>query len=75
MDSLDSPQPGLEGNHHLPPYSILCVCPQYLHPNGFFVPALPRRSPEIFPIWIPGTLGAHNSQLKPPIGIRSEVNL
>jgi hypothetical protein len=34
-DSLDSPWPGLGGNHHLPPYSILCVCPWHLHPNGF----------------------------------------
>jgi len=34
-DSLDSPWPGLEGSHHLPPYSILCVAPPHLHPNGF----------------------------------------
>jgi hypothetical protein len=35
MDSLDSPRPGFEGSHHLPPYNILCVCPWHLHPNGF----------------------------------------
>jgi hypothetical protein len=35
MDSLDSPRPGLRGSHHLPPYSILCVRPRDLHPNGF----------------------------------------
>jgi hypothetical protein len=34
-DSLDSPQPGLRGSHQLPPYSIICVCPRDLHPNGF----------------------------------------
>jgi len=34
-DSLDSPWPGLGGNHHLPPYSILCVAPRHPHPNGF----------------------------------------
>jgi hypothetical protein len=34
-DSLDPPRPELGGSHHLPPYSILCVCPQDLHPNGF----------------------------------------
>ncbi len=34
-DSLDSPRPGFEGSHHLPPYSILCVSPWHLHPNGF----------------------------------------
>jgi hypothetical protein len=27
MDSQDSPQPGLEGSHHLPPNSILCAWP------------------------------------------------
>jgi hypothetical protein len=35
-DSLDSPWPGLGGSHHLPPYSILCVTPPHLHPNGTF---------------------------------------
>jgi hypothetical protein len=31
-----SPQPGLGGSHHLPPYSILCVTPLHLHLNGTF---------------------------------------
>jgi hypothetical protein len=35
LDSQDSPRPGLEGSHHLPPYSILCASPQHLHRNGF----------------------------------------
>jgi len=35
-DSLNSQRPGLEGSHHLPPYSIFYVSPQYLHPNGFY---------------------------------------
>jgi hypothetical protein len=34
-DSLDSRRFGLQGSHHLPPYSIFCVCPCNLHPNGF----------------------------------------
>jgi hypothetical protein len=34
-DSLESPWPGLEGSHHLPPYSILCIFPRHLHPNDF----------------------------------------
>jgi hypothetical protein len=34
-NSLDSPWPKLGGSHHLPPYSILYVCPRHLHPNGF----------------------------------------
>jgi hypothetical protein len=36
LDSLDSPRPRLEGGHHLPPYSILCVTPPHPHPNGLF---------------------------------------
>ncbi len=32
----DTPRPGLEGSHHLPPYSILCATPPHLHPNGTF---------------------------------------
>ncbi len=35
-DSLDSPQPELGGSQHFPPYSILCVIPPHLHPNGSF---------------------------------------
>ncbi len=34
-DRQDSPQPGLGGSHHLPPYSILCTSPRGPHPNGF----------------------------------------
>jgi hypothetical protein len=34
-DTQDSPQPGLGGSHHLPPYSILCASPRGPHPNGF----------------------------------------
>ncbi len=32
-DSLHSPRPGLEGSHHLPPYSILYVTPLRPHSN------------------------------------------
>ncbi len=49
LNSQDSPWPGLGGSHHLPPYSILCVSPRGLHPNGFLsrdsqvrVPKLPK---------------------------------
>ncbi len=35
LDSQDSPRPRLEGNHHLPPYSILCASPWHPHLNGF----------------------------------------
>jgi hypothetical protein len=36
LDSLDSSRPGLEGSHHLPPYSIFCVIPWEPHSNGTF---------------------------------------
>jgi len=32
-NSQDSPQPGLGGSHHLPPYNILCAWPWDQHPN------------------------------------------
>jgi hypothetical protein len=48
-NTQDSPRPGLGGNHHLPPYSILFTSPWGPHPNGFLswdsqvgVPKLPR---------------------------------
>jgi hypothetical protein len=34
-NSLGSPRLRLGGSHHLPPYSILCISPRHLHPNGF----------------------------------------
>jgi hypothetical protein len=34
-DTQNSPQPGLGGSRHLPPYSILCASPWGPHPNGF----------------------------------------
>ncbi len=40
-----------------------------------FFPGLPRRSPEIVPIWTPGILVVHNSLLKPSIEMRSEASL
>jgi hypothetical protein len=36
LDSLDSPQPGFGGSHHLPPYSILYVSLRHSHPNDFY---------------------------------------
>ncbi len=35
LDTQNSPRPELGGNHHLPPYSILCASPRGPHPNGF----------------------------------------
>jgi len=74
----DTPQPGLGGSHHLPPYSILCTTFQGLHPNGSFsrdsqvgVPKLSRNCLG----WNPGTLGAHNFRLQILIATRSKPNL
>jgi len=39
------------------------------------VPGLPRRSPETILVWTLGTLGVHNSQFRPLIGMRFEANL
>jgi len=75
LDSQDSSRPGFGGGHHLPPYSILCASPHHLHLNGFFVPGLPRRSPETIPVWTLETLQDHNSLLRPPIGMKSKANL
>jgi hypothetical protein len=36
MDSFDSSRPGLGGNHHLPPYNIICASSPHLHLNGTF---------------------------------------
>jgi hypothetical protein len=33
MHAQDSPQPGLRGSHHLPPYNIFCAWPWGQHPN------------------------------------------
>ncbi len=52
----DSPRPGLGGNHHLPPYSILCNAPLRLHPNGSFSrdPKLESRNcPETVSVGVP----------------------
>jgi hypothetical protein len=46
LDSQDLPQPRLGESHHLPTYSILCASLQGPHPNGLFVPRLPKGSPE-----------------------------
>jgi len=50
LDPQDSPWPGLEGGHHLPSYSILYAYARDPHPNGLFVPGLPKGSPEIVKI-------------------------
>ncbi len=74
-DTQDSPRPGLEGSHHLPPYSILCGWPRSLHPNGFSLPGLPSGSPKIPPDGTLATLEPHNFAIRPPIEVLSKTKL
>jgi len=79
LDSLDSPQPGLGGSHHLHPYSILYSSPPHLHPNGFFSwdsqSGVPKLSRFGIPVWTLETLDAHNSSPRTRIRTRSELKL
>jgi hypothetical protein len=61
-DTQNSPQLGLRGSHHLPPYNILCTSPWGPHPNGFLsqdsqvgVPKFPDAPPSslLDPKWVP----------------------
>jgi hypothetical protein len=54
LDSFDSPRLGLGGSHHLPPYSILCVRSQRLHPNGFLSWDSQSGIPKLFQFKLPG---------------------
>jgi hypothetical protein len=54
LDSLDSPRPELGVSHHLPPYSILCVCPRRLHPNGSFSRDSQRGVSKLSRVGVPG---------------------
>jgi len=53
-DTQDSPQPGLGGSHHLPPYSILCDFPRSPHPNGYFSRDSRVRVPKSRQMGVPG---------------------
>ncbi len=62
-DTQASPRPGLEGSHHLPPYSILCDSPRSPHPNGYFsrdsrVRVSKSRQMGLPGLWSPITLWA-----------------
>jgi hypothetical protein len=63
LDSLDSPRPGLEGSHHLPPYSILYVCLRRLHPNGFLSRDSQSGVPKLSRFRLPGLWTSITSRL------------
>jgi len=75
MGSQDSPQLGLGGNHHLPPYNIFCTRPQALHPNVILSWDFQAGSPEIYKMGTFATLEAHNVLWRPPIEVRSKAKL
>jgi hypothetical protein len=51
-DTQDSPQPGLGGSHHLPPYSILCDSPR--DPHAFLSRDSRAGVPKSRPAGLPG---------------------
>jgi hypothetical protein len=63
LDSLDSPRPQLGGSHHLPPYSILCVCLRRLHPNGFLSRDSQSGVPKLSRLGFPGLWTTITSRL------------
>jgi len=69
-NSLNLPQLELGGNHHLPPYSILCAWPRGQHPNVIL-----SQDSQVFEIGIPTTLEAHNFLCRPLIEMRSQAKL
>jgi hypothetical protein len=74
-DSQDSPWLELEGNHHLPLYSIIYAWPWGLHPNVILSRDSQVKSPEIPKIGTLTTLETHNFLCKPLIEVRSIAKL
>jgi hypothetical protein len=74
-DSQDSSQPGLRGNHHLPPYSIFYAWSGGLHPNVILSRDSQVGNLEILEIGIPVTLEAYNFFCKPLIEVRAKAKL
>jgi hypothetical protein len=76
-NSQNSPQFGLGGNHHLPPYSIICDWPQGLHPNVIF-PRTPKLGILKFPkLWFPpfSMLISFCANLQLKWGLKQSYNL
>ncbi len=56
-DSQDSPQPGLVGNHYLPPYSIFSIWPWGQHPNIILSWDSQVRVPKFIKLGLPQLWG------------------
>ncbi len=74
-NSQNSPQPGLGGSHHLPPYSILYAWPRDQHPNVILSQDSPNGNLEIPKIGLLMILEAHSFVRKHLIHVRSEKKL
>jgi hypothetical protein len=74
-NSQDSPWLGLEGNHQLPPYSILFACPWDQHPNVILSRDSQVGSPEIPKIETFMTLEVDDFLCKLPIEVNSKAKL
>jgi hypothetical protein len=68
----DSPRPGLEGSHHLPPYSILCSSLPRLHPNDSFSRDSQVGVPKLSRVEVPGLWTV--IALRPELGSRRALN-
>jgi hypothetical protein len=58
-----------------PPYNIICVWPQGLHPNVILFRDSQVGSPEILKIGTIAILEAYNILCKPSIKVRSKAKL
>jgi len=72
MDTQDSPQLGLGGSNHFPPYSILCSSPRGSHPNGFSLPGLPGL-PQDSRVGVLKSRQLGLSRLWSPITLRADL--
>jgi hypothetical protein len=76
LDSLDSPRFGLEGSHHLPPYSILYVTPREPHSNSTFSQDSQGGVPKLSWVGLPGlwTLITFGSNLRLEWGLNQSYS-
>jgi hypothetical protein len=71
----DTPQPGLGGSHHLPPYSILCATFWGLHPNGSFFLGTPKLESRNCPETVPGEVSGLWELITPDCRVWSQRGL
>ncbi len=72
LDSFDSSRSGFRGNHHLPPYGIICSSPLHLHPNGSFSRDSQSGVPKLSWFGLPGLWTLITSHFK--LGSGQDLN-